>query len=371
MLLSSETITRVHILYIVKVLFSMIAPKEVLKLLSNCHPNHRNEWLFAYYHEIPQCFINQEELDRLYEFLMDESDRNIQSCSCRDIDFLNKYLSVDDNVIITATKIILKKKEYSPFMVNIYFDSQFDERHIRPNDVVQKYVRDIKLLEEIYLCVVEKGQFVDYSGDFLHELFITDKSFIKEYSRWFVKMVENDSFGEDATIGEVFYQEENYIDILDDLVEESILISTLPTITVPRLMKMLLISPDGNRDQYEKCDRWINHFIKNNYLDKNKIQFVFEALNEDSIERSTNYIGLLVNCTEDYDIFESIPLTPLSYSWSGSSVPMYSSWIDHFEKLLPFFSGLKYIKHKNRVQQLIEYYRNRIKEEEISDIIEG
>jgi hypothetical protein len=38
---------------------------------------------------------------------------------------------------------------------------------------------------------------------------------------------------------------------------------------------------------------------------------------------------------------------------------------------LPLFAGLDYIKHKNRVQQLIECYRKRIKEEEISDILEG
>lgn len=45
--------------------------------------------------------------------------------------------------------------------------------------------------------------------------------------------------------------------------------------------------------------------------------------------------------------------------------------VEGLEKLLPILSGLKYIKHKNRVQQLIESYRIRIKEEEISDILNG
>ena len=101
------------------------------------------------------------------------------------------------------------------------------------------------------------------------------------------------------------------------------------------------------------------------------MQYLFEALTEISIERAYSFIPFLIACTDDYGIFESIPLTPLSYSWSGSCVPMYSSWVEGLEKLLPILSGLKYIKHKNRVQQLIESYRIRIKEEEISDILNG
>ena len=77
------------------------------------------------------------------------------------------------------------------------------------------------------------------------------------------------------------------------------------------------------------------------------MQYLFEALTEISIERAYSFIPFLIACTDDYDIFESIPLTPLSYSWSGSCVPMYSSWVEGLEKLLPILSGLQYIKHKN------------------------
>ena len=103
---------------------------------------------------------------------------------------------------------------------------------------------------------------------------------------------------------------------------------------------------------------------------KNRNAWLFAYFHEISIERAYSFIPFLIACTDDYDIFESIPLTPLSYSWSGSCVPMYSSWVEGLEKLLPILSGLKHIKHKNRVQQLIESYRIRIKEE-ISDILNG
>ena len=135
--------------------------------------------------------------------------------------------------------------------------------------------------------------------------------------------------------------------------------------TVTRIIKTLL---SGDKKYSEKSECWIKHQIENNYTNKRKMQYLFEALTEVSIERAYSFIPFLIACTDDYDIFESIPLTPLSYSWSGSCVPMYSSWVESLEKLLPILSGLKYIKHKNRVQQLIESYRIRIKEEEIFDI---
>ena len=137
MILASEVTTGIGIMIMVNTMFSLLEPSEVYELLANSHVKNRNAWLFAYFHEIPQEYIDQGELENLYSFLMDESDRDIQSSSYRDISFLDKYLPVDNDVILTASRIILKKQEYSPFMVTIYFELQFNEYNIKPKDVVQ------------------------------------------------------------------------------------------------------------------------------------------------------------------------------------------------------------------------------------------
>ena len=168
----------------------MLASQEVFELLGKSNQHHRNEWIFAYYHEIPQSNINQKELAGLYAFLKDDSDRDIQLSSYRDINFLDKYLAIDENVIITASRIILKKKEYSTFMVRMYFELQFNDSHIPPNDVIQKYRKDIKLLEGIYLCVKENSHLADCSGKFLSVLFAADKTFINEYAKCFIRKSE-------------------------------------------------------------------------------------------------------------------------------------------------------------------------------------
>ena len=371
MLLSSEKIENIDINHIAEELFSMLSPQEIKDLLDQSSPVHRNEWLFAYYNGIPQRLINDKELKGLYEFLKDESDRDIQTSLNRDISFLDKYLQIDDKVITTASRIILNKKEYSPFVVNLYFGLQFNEYHIAPHAVINKFSQDINLLEQIYLCVADYSRVVDFQGPFLKELFDEDKTFVKEFEKWFVEKVDEEPINDYEPIMELFYQEDNYYDILDFLVNESIRLSAYPTISVPQILKLSLEPLGRNNDLKEKVDCWVKHYIERHFNDSLKMDCLFEALTETSMSLAMEYIPVFVRCTDDYELFKKIPLTPRSFSWSGSCVPMYSKWIDNLNGLLPHFSGLRYIRHKERVQELIRVYRNKIQEEEIFDILYG
>lgn len=368
MLVSSEEIAGFNTLNVVKTLFSLLPPAKVHDILSGSHEKHRNSWWYAYYHEIPQEHIDQTALEGLYAFLADESDRNIQSSPYRDISFLDKYLPIDNDVILTASRIILKKEAYSPFMVTLYFVLQFIENVIPPKDVIQKYARNVKLLEEIYMCVIENDSLGDCQGALLRELFAVDKSFVKEYAGWFIKKGEDIfSENEDYRVS-VFFEENNYLEILDYIIDE-VISSPYSYRTVPQIIKKLLTVCGTKYSEKSEC--WIKHLIEKNNANKEIMEYLFEALTEMSIEWAYSFIPFFISYTDDYDTFEAIPLTPRSYSWTGSCVPIFSSWVERLEKLLPIFTGLKFMKHKNRVCELINMYRDRIKEEEISDILNG
>lgn len=256
-------------------------------------------------------------------------------------------------------------------MVCVYFELQFNEVYIHPSDVIQKFSQNINSLEKIYLCVKENGRPADLSGKFLSALFEADKAFIQEYVKWFIRKSERAVLVEPDSDVAAFYSQGEYLCVLDGIVDKSISSVQVPSMIVPRIIKKLLILPDKKKELLEKRDCWIKHFIGSYHNDKQKMRFLFEALAEISVVQAAEYITFLINRTKDYDIFEAIPLTPSFYTWSGSCVPMYSLWVENLEKLLPIFAGLDYIEHKNRVHQLIEHYRKKIKEEEISDILEG
>ena len=80
---------------------------------------------------------------------------------------------------------------------------------------------------------------------------------------------------------------------------------------------------------------------------------------------------LFLENNELFEDFKEIPLIPDSFSWSGSAVPMYSSWIKYLESLLPNLIGLKWIKHKKYVETKIAYLKRQIESEEIDEILRG
>ena len=80
---------------------------------------------------------------------------------------------------------------------------------------------------------------------------------------------------------------------------------------------------------------------------------------------------LFLENNELFEDFKEIPLIPDSFSWSGSAVPMYSSWIEYLESLLPNLIGLKWIKHKKYVETKIAYLKRQIESEEIDEILRG
>ena len=55
---------------------------------------------------------------------------------------------------------------------------------------------------------------------------------------------------------------------------------------------------------------------------------LFSVISELKIERKKEYVLLFLENNPLYEDFKRIPLTPTSWSWVGSTVPMYSAWIE-------------------------------------------
>ena len=126
------------------------------------------------------------------------------------------------------------------------------------------------------------------------------------------------------------------------------------------------------QDLIRKSNLWAEHFITRYNQDLEKMKNLFEAIAELSDEdRKISFIRLLVDYNDNGDFFSHINLLPRFFSWSGSAVPMYSSWIDYLEKLRSLFPGLRYLKHKALVNKEIERLRYVIEQTEIDDVLRG
>jgi hypothetical protein len=368
--IEKDTPNNLHPYCLISILFSILPDSEVLGLIISSEYSQKNAWLYAYYHELPSELITDKHLQRLYDFLADTSDRVIISSSFRDVDFFEKYSVVDEGALIKGCKIILTKMEYSPFIVHIYFALLFNHIHNTPQEVIQKFNGNLELLEEIYCAMLSYDNHHDYNGKFLKELYKVRPSVLDEYIDYLVNK-NSGAFSDYQKRNLCFFELDDFLQIYNKIFEQLLKGCQFPTIRVPYFLETILLPVQNEQDLLGKQDEWIRQCIQLFSNDVNKMHCLFSVISKFKIERKNEYVLLFLENNQFFEDFEKIPLTPISCSWSGSAVPMYSAWIEFLELLLPSFIGLKWIKHKNHVETKIGYLKKQIESEQIKEILRG
>lgn len=366
--LQKNTPFNLNPLRLINLLFSFLNNAETYNLINSFEYESKNDWLYAYYHELPQRYIDESALNGLYAFLADSSDKNITSSPYRDIDFLEKYNVVDENAFVKGCKIILAKLEYSPFIVQIYFEFSFNRFCNTLQDIIHKFDGHLSLLEEIYIAMLNYGNHHDYDGQFLKTIYLVYPSVLDKYINYLINKNKG-SFLDDSEHSRFFFElndfKEVFIRILNALIQEL----QFPTISVPYYLESVLLPCDNKPELCNKQDELICHCI---HLFSNNItmmQCVFEVISKIIPERRIRYWLLFFEHNQSFEVFKALPLTPMSWSWTGSAVPMYSAWIDFLEALLPHITGLKWIQHKKHVEEHIKYLKKDIEREQIDEIL--
>lgn len=355
---------------IIKVLFTILSDTEVFFLIDNGEYKQKNMWLYAYYHELPPELITKEHLQGLYEFLADTSDSTITSSSLRDMDFLEKYCVIDKDAFIKACKIILTKIVYSPFIVKIYFDFLFNHIHNAPKVVVQKFEGNFELLEEIYFIMLSYDNNHDYTGEFLKEIYLVQPSILDKYIANLVSE-NHGSFRDCQEQYHCFFELDDFLEIYNTIFAELMAHCRFPIISVPLFLESILLPIQNKEDLLKKQDEWIKHCIQNFSNDMMKMHCLFSVISKLNMSRKKEYIWFFLENNQSFEDFKNLPLTPTSGGWSGSAVPMYSARIQFLESLLPNFTGIKWVKHKDYIEMEIAYLKKCLESVQIQEILRG
>ncbi|UWO75023.1 hypothetical protein [Enterocloster asparagiformis] len=349
-------------------LFSLLSDSEVYQIIIGRDYSQKNAWLYAYYHELPQELITENQLYGLYDFLKDTSDRDITSSSMRDVDFLEKYNIIDEQVLIKGCKILLAKMGYSPFIVHIYFGLLFNDNHNTPQEVIRKFNGNMELLEQIYCAMLTFDKDHDYNGQFLKEIYLVRPSILDKYIG---HLINSDTFSDHQERHRCFFDLDEFIEIYNKIFDELIRNCKFPRLSVPYFLESILLPIQNEQNLLGRQDEWIRQCIQLSSCNNIKMYCLFSIISKLGIERKKEYILLFLEKNPLFEDFEGLPLTPTFCSWSGSAVPMYSAWIEFLESLLPSFIGLKWIKHKNHIETQIGYLKKRIESEQIDEILRG
>lgn len=367
--LKSNTPCDIFPLPVLKKLFQIMAPSEVLKLIESEEYTNKNAWIYAYYHEIPDTAIDEQQLQGLYSFLQSDSDASLIRSSYRNVDFLEKYCKVDANVIIKGSRIILSKVKYSRFVPHLYFALLFNIHRNTPESVLKKYESDLELLEDIYIESISYSQHDDYDGQFLKEIYRASPTILEKFITKILCLTRRPHFDEYREKSLALFDLDNADQIFDTIVDSLIVSGQYITYDVSDFIESIVIPNQKDGRLMKKQDQWIRHFIIENNANTDKMKYLFLGIADLSIDRKVSYIKLLLENNANYDLFESLPLYTLPKSWTNSLIPHLTSSIKNMQQILPCLSGLKFIKHKKRVEDIIDGLREQIRQEEIRDIL--
>lgn len=355
---------------LLKPLFSACSDQEIYRMISEGEYDQKNGWLYAYYHELPADRIEERHLRGLYTFLAAPSDREITSSAMRDVDFMIKYDKIDKDAFVNGCRLILEKADYSPYMVHLYFGLLFNPCHNTPQELLKKFEGHYELLEDIYCTMLSCDINFDYNGVILSAICRERPSVADRYTDYLADRKAG-SFRKGQRRNRCFWNLEDCVEIYNRMFDRLLERIQFPEVSGPRFLESILMPVEGEGELEKMQGEWIRQCIQCQAGDRLKMYCLFEVIAKWKPETKKEYIRLFLENNESFEAFQGIPLTPVSWSHTGSAVPVYSGWIDYLEALLPEFAGLKWIEHKKYVEAEIRYLKKQIEEEEIREILRG
>ncbi len=358
---------------IIESLINLISPNELLEMIHKIKSKVcKNIWEFNFYNIIPEKFITQSIVENLYGFLLSHDDENITNIPSRDIRVFKKYEKIDTDVILKSAKIIFKKKEYSSYMVKIYFGELFNSYLSSPEEVISLFTGDCNFLEELYLWFEENDIEHDDEGKFLHALHKNNNNFLTKYIHKVYKICPYYQLADRFEKCKIFLANDDYQEVLNIIVNVLFDISQNPILDVSHVLECFVKINKCDEIRINNFKTWILMYIENNALDNERMQCVFGACSNADIEMRTEIVSCFLKVNGDFEFFKTLTLTAFPRSgWTGSVVNIYSSWIEFYKKILPMLTGLSFIKHKKLIQDRINSIEKSIINAEVSEILEN
>ena len=345
---------------ILEKLFQIMKPIDIRNMIISHNFDQKNQWQWSFYAELPEEHITAQWANDLLSFLS-HPQVSITTSSSRSIEQIAKYNIIDQNFMLKAINTITEHYEESPFIFHLYFDlMMLDSCKGMPWLLTEK----VDLLEEIYLKEVKYSVHSDYNGCLLSAIIDRDLSFLSQYIQSIPSGKNNYRQNREPWINRLLmlWKKENYIFCIDTVSEYYFQKQHNVYNTV---VGQLLYGQE--QSVYERQELWIKRQIELHSADSERMYVLFDALSVHTAERRRNALKILVSKNYSFDLFKNIPLESSSWDVTVSSM---NDRINYLKTLLPLFSGLKYLDHKTRIEQDIRIWEERIKNEEISELLE-
>lgn len=355
-------------------LFKIKPALEVKQFITKYEYDQQNAWLWFFYAQMPITQVSVKWTMDLFHYL-DTPDTQMKTSPYRRIDLLRKYEIVEPKIVLKALRIVLNHYEESPFIFSLYvFWTLNPNNQQKADETLREFEDELPLLEEIYLKSMSSSNHnhEDYNDVLFYAIISVDAAFLYRYLDQLMCVCQNSFMNYDHNRLLKIWNTEDFMNLADhiyDYLYEKRTDSMYPLYRSP--LNMMLENDRKCQENTSKQDLWISHVIERYSYDGNRMYILFSAISELPCERRKNAVVKFLSLNADPDIFEKLPLEPFSWGASGSLIPYMQQQIDYLRSLFPAVSGINYLKQKQRIEQKIESWKERIHAEEIRELLES
>ncbi len=338
-----------------------------LSLIENENYPAKRHWEFAYHQALTSEQVTPKDMERLYE-LYETSELSELPY---DYEYLLKFQNQNPSVVIKVTEILLKRSFEDEKYGNSFKDMFNPFSEINKN-LMSIFKGKIDVLKKAYLAHTKVEHHADYDGNTMNLIINEDSNFILEYL-------------------DQLYEDKDYISRYDDSRDYSflwgrddvsdVMISVIDKILQNEKKRGYFIGGhlesyfciDGNRvlspDIISKQDDFLLRLIENNAHDSDIMKLVFSTTARFEQDRRTKFTATFLKENKDIKDFEELPLEPMSWSWSGSAVPVIDGRISFWESLLPLCDSVDVLRHKKYIEKNIQNLQKALEQEKKSDFM--
>lgn len=219
------------------------------------------------------------------------------------------------------------------------------------SEFATSFAGHMDVLYQAYRYAIRGEDFFDYKGNLFERLIAEDLSFIGCVVE---ELLNNQSRSMHDNLMDVLWKQDAYLECITAAFET--LRKHPPySYSAEHLAEKLLSEEDKDNEVNKKRREWIETYIAENSEDRDSMRFLFDIIRNCPYNQFLSAVLCFCRCNSDYSDFCEIPLSPSSFSWSGSEVPLIEEQITFLTELCGALKGFQFIEHRARLSECIQW----------------
>lgn len=329
----------------------------------------KRRWLFHVHEVLPADEVDEVGLAQLYD-LYGAADR---ADLPQGLDWLLKYLPLDQRVVAEVVSAVLEKVEEDPsaaYALAMLFNPHTEAAKRLP----ELFAEDFDLLKRAYLIVERTRHHSDYKGQVFDRILDLDPTFITEYIEWKYEHSEHGwlSSHDDHRDYSFIWSRPDHQEVMDRVIESVYGHDQNSFVSIDPYIKAFFQISGGSEakgETREREDAYLLRLIDERSENMEFIEYLFGLIAQFSPERRHQFVERFVQRNGYIEAFKRLQLEPNSWTSHGSWVPVLQGRVEYWGSLLPIMNTVDLLPHKQYVEHQIQSLRAQIEREKKNDFI--